>query len=905
MPQLVLFEDDAYSYLQQILQGVPQPLSPTEARILSSLQTSLGAALPVPPAASLGNPLPTPPSSNVVMDRLTRRLSQTAACSTLPHPGTVNPSKLGAAESSTLSSSQSPLPDHFSLEDEHMLQSATSPGLLSPLASPIWSPLALSSLSPAFSGSPLSSSRMASSPALPLSSPMASSPTLRNSSSPGRDLNSNGKRPFPEPAEAPAAKRITLRIPGSSELQEKIGRGAGAGGGAGGGGGGGEREAHAKPPCKRKGDAKRVGRASDVGVMDCEDPQCNVCGDGSDGGQEAAHDDEGEGESDVEEEHGKKKSRKKAKGKGKQKPKAKYVTTGSGPPLTENASALLGKMVAKIFLSTTRAALDAFLDSLGPSVQSIDLKNGSKDLSAVVEQLDTLENTHVLVFIADHSIRETEALKLKRRPGVEKIAETYHYPSRTFARRVAAGTKLLSLCAASTPYILVIIAVTNMQVDLTGRDKASVPDIVSLGKALRSISHDQWGALVKRLRVPLQYVQQKSTFLSNVNFLHRIPQREGEQAVEYVPFHSLNDTDALFDKISTNAPNLPPRSLGWGETVRSWNIFRDARDLPLPTVRLITMPGDFVKSKCPVTRFTTDEFTAKARLEAELAEIARDLEDLEIKISDPNREIYIEVKSDIYHGNVVRIISKCGKVIADTFTLPAHLRQKLQDAIALVQAAMPGEWKKDDSRRLDYRYLSCHWSWYMRYGEKGHGAPQNANHLDNVQRDHGGKVNFSQRIPYESTDITDRPHEFAILADAYTEIFDYIRITLQSRFPNEYQELSIYCDALPMNSASTAYPFGGFVLNLRVATSAHRDHGDKDLCVVIPFGIFEGSQLCLHEVKLKFDLKMGDVLIFPSCDLTHFNMHFSGKRGTLVLHSDRQGDGWVKDCRGWSMYISR
>jgi hypothetical protein len=129
-------------------------------------------------------------------------------------------------------------------------------------------------------------------------------------------------------------------------------------------------------------------------------------------------------------------------------------------------------------------------------------------------------------------------------------------------------------------------------------------------------------------------------------------------------------------------------------------------------------------------------------------------------------------------------------------------------------------------------------------------------------------------------------------------------VQMQRRFRNEFDELSIYCDALPMKAACPSYPFGGFVLNLRVSTSAHRDHGDKKLCVVIPFGQFQGGQLCLYEIGLKFDLRLGDVLIFPSCDLTHFNMHFSGKRGTLVLHSDRQGDEWVSDRRGWSEYIN-
>ncbi|KAJ7609977.1 hypothetical protein DFH06DRAFT_924634, partial [Mycena polygramma] len=142
-----------------------------------------------------------------------------------------------------------------------------------------------------------------------------------------------------------------------------------------------------------------------------------------------------------------------------------------------------------------------------------------------------------------------------------------------------------------------------------------------------------------------------------------------------------------------------------------------------------------------------------------------------------------------------------------------------------------------------YSYLSCHYSWYSRYGEKGHDAPQDAAHMDNVQRDHEGRTNFGQRIPHESKEMLENLKEFAILAEAYTDIFEYIRIVLQKRFPDEYQDLSIYCDVLPMNAACPSYPFGGFVLNLRASTWAHRDHGDKMLCVVIPFGRYTGGQL--------------------------------------------------------------
>ena len=85
----------------------------------------------------------------------------------------------------------------------------------------------------------------------------------------------------------------------------------------------------------------------------------------------------------------------------------------------------------------------------------------------------------------------------------------------------------------------------------------------------------------------------------------------------------------------------------------------------------------------------------------------------------------------------------------------------------------------------------------------------------------------------------------------------------------------------------------------------HRDQSDKRICVVIPFGDWEGGDICLYELGLVVKLRPGDVLVFPSCHITHFNLHFTGFRGSLVLHSDRQGANWVKDCNGWEKHVMR
>lgn len=105
-----------------------------------------------------------------------------------------------------------------------------------------------------------------------------------------------------------------------------------------------------------------------------------------------------------------------------------------------------------------------------------------------------------------------------------------------------------------------------------------------------------------------------------------------------------------------------------------------------------------------------------------------------LQIQDDKREGYTEISASILDGwssyfstnvlwlilnrKVLRIQDPTGKLLAELFTLPPELRQKLKDAIALVQAAMPGEWRDDTSRRELYSYLSCHYSWYARFGEK-------------------------------------------------------------------------------------------------------------------------------------------------------------------------------------------
>ena len=89
-------------------------------------------------------------------------------------------------------------------------------------------------------------------------------------------------------------------------------------------------------------------------------------------------------------------------------------------------------------------------------------------------------------------------------------------------------------------------------------------------------------------------------------------------------------------------------------------------------------------------------------------------------------------------------------------------------------------------------------------------------------------------------------------------------------------------------------------MNLNVATLAHRDRQDKTLCVVLVLGEHTGGELCLYEAGLVLPLHTGHFIAFPSARLTHFNLHFSGQRASLVLHTDKEMWTWTDHGRnGW------
>lgn len=122
---------------------------------------------------------------------------------------------------------------------------------------------------------------------------------------------------------------------------------------------------------------------------------------------------------------------------------------------------------------------------------------------------------------------------------------------------------------------------------------------------------------------------------------------------------------------------------------------------------------------------------------------------------------------------------------------------------------------------------------------------------------------------------------------------------MQRVLPDNFQNLAILVEALPLNEWAPAYPFSGIVINVNIATRAHRDRADEEVCMVITISQCEGGALVLHESGLVVESRNRNCVGFPSVTQTHYNLDFNGLRASVVLHTDKDLQRWFKDMNGW------
>ncbi|KAJ7710732.1 hypothetical protein B0H17DRAFT_1123846 [Mycena rosella] len=133
----------------------------------------------------------------------------------------------------------------------------------------------------------------------------------------------------------------------------------------------------------------------------------------------------------------------------------------------------------------------------------------------------------------------------------------------------------------------------------------------------------------------------------------------------------------------------------------------------LPSANTITTPLVLDKAKLPFRKKNRNTWTENQRAKAAMAPVARSLDNLQNKLNKLHAGgkvksgKYVEINTSILEDKPLYIRDANGNLLSLALRAPEHIKKAIEDAILLIQAAMLGEFKDEDSRRALFKY-HCH-----------------------------------------------------------------------------------------------------------------------------------------------------------------------------------------------------
>jgi hypothetical protein len=97
---------------------------------------------------------------------------------------------------------------------------------------------------------------------------------------------------------------------------------------------------------------------------------------------------------------------------------------------------------------------------------------------------------------------------------------------------------------------------------------------------------------------------------------------------------------------------------------------------------------------------------------------------------------------------------------------------------------------------------------------------------------------------------------------------------MQNVLSTNFNNLGNLVEMLPLNEWAPAYPWSSIVVNANIATCAHRDKANKQVCMVLTISECKEEALVLHEAGIVVKSRSGNAVVFPSVSQTHYNLDF-------------------------------
>ncbi|KLO18442.1 hypothetical protein SCHPADRAFT_886155 [Schizopora paradoxa] len=531
----------------------------------------------------------------------------------------------------------------------------------------------------------------------------------------------------------------------------------------------------------------------------------------------------------------------------------------------------------------------------------------------------------------------------------KKIRELCQISKFSFKKYLDVGTKLAAIVAAGSPLMLVLVScIENFNAFITGVDSTDLYNALFFVRNTESgnvltyrtsyiPAINFYQGLCPALTLILLKLIPCIKYLGRILYFY-IP-AYGYQGLEYIHSHKITHTDSFFQLMCEKSIKFSKRSNSWDViptfTVplfeleklpnsplgfaplqlihldgHTWDSQKDCPLPPLPQKRKFTFADpaviklslsleDLKNTDCPgknkderkALTPSLREKAAKSRATTRALDIDELQEQVLHRDNDSESRLKYIDKKFIASNPALRIESSDGHfLVCVSSSMPSDLKGTLLDEIrAIIQFEDFQCMSSTDPR---WNMIAYHLDIYFRYGTSPDNLPLDK--CKDLSQPKGTAKNsfvFRTLTPHSSLEKVEN-EEIYVGISKMKETFDFLRQATEHYLPDEYIEQETLTNDLALNQTSPFHPFTGVVLNINCCSFVHRDFMDHRICIVVPFGNWDGGELVFEELGLVFELSQGDVILFRSEMLTHYNLEYNGTRGSLVVHSDSHLKKW-------------
>ncbi|KAH9830347.1 uncharacterized protein C8Q71DRAFT_688010, partial [Rhodofomes roseus] len=422
----------------------------------------------------------------------------------------------------------------------------------------------------------------------------------------------------------------------------------------------------------------------------------------------------------------------------------------------------------------------------------------------------------------------------------EHLSQDANSPSvQTLQYWYAGGSKLISLAAGGSFYMLLWLAYTDLRTPFIEADGNIAYDLANILRNPNSESSA--GRLVQSTIIPtLAFLSQQCPVKLGEFFSTNLL---SELAISAETLCSdLSTSDRLFDALPSKYVSilnadirkcssfraLPRSSLAWA-AFQSLEQPAFKLTVPLLTTQVTCVTSLFDPQQAANRQCVASSDRQKNSRWTEIQrEFAKDA--VEPSTVDGLRRLVScilctagVVLTALILYDVLTVHSCHGDIVASICkSMEQSMRDRLIDRLA--DCFEPDALKVIDTaqERGDHVFQALHFSWYNRHCTTGHDAPTDVPPM-NLKRTGGLKTNYHQMIPYPSKDMANSTNVsiYQSVKKILGPVFEWLDMKFKAMIPDVYERLDAYASILPGNNQAVSAPFLGLVINLNVSTAAH------------------------------------------------------------------------------------